>query len=62
MNFRRIKALNVRSEIIKIIEDDRGDYVYNIRMEKAFLHMMYVKKEEGESPKWKDWYIWLLKK
>lgn len=49
MNFRWIKALNVRSEIIKIIEDDMGDYFYNIRMEKAFLHMIYVKKEEGKS-------------
>lgn len=50
MNFRWIKALNVRSEIIKTVEDDMEDYFYNIRMEKAFLRMIYV-KEEGESPK-----------
>ena len=33
---RWIKDLNVKSEIIKIVEHDMGDYFYNNRMEKAF--------------------------
>ena len=36
MNFRRIKDFNVKSEIIKIVEDDMGDYFYSTIMEKAF--------------------------
>lgn len=36
--------MNVKSEIIKIVEDDRGDCFYNVRMERAFLNMIYVKR------------------
>ena len=46
MNFRWSEALNVRSEIIKIVEDDMGDYFYNTSMEKAFLNIIFVKKEK----------------
>ena len=57
MNFRWIKDLNVRSEIIKIVEDDVGDGFYNVGMEKPFLNRIYVKeeKEQKKKPKMKRW-------
>lgn len=42
MNFRWTKALNVRSEIIKIVEDDMGGYFYNARMEMTFPNMIHI--------------------
>lgn len=49
--FRWIKDLNVKSEMTKIVEDDMGDCFYNVRMEKPFLNMTYMKKEEKEKKK-----------
>lgn len=53
MNFRQINDLNVKSETIKIVEDEMGDYIY-IRMKKAFLNMIYVKEKKEKSLKLKD--------
>lgn len=54
MNFRWINDLNVKSKTLKIVEDDVGDYVYNIGMKKAFLNMIYVKEKKGKNLKLKD--------
>lgn len=51
MNFRGIKYLNVKSEITKLVEDDMEDYLYSTRMEKAFLHTIYMKEREEEKNK-----------
>lgn len=51
MNFRWIKDLNVKSEIIKIVEDDMGDCFYNVRMERAFLNMIYVRRRRRRRKK-----------
>lgn len=51
MNFRWINDLNVKSKTLKIVEDDVGDYFYNIGMKKAFLNMIYVKEKKGKKPK-----------